>query len=191
MFTYPGASHVDYYIFRMGMSEAGNRLWADALFYFDRVRNEYPTGQWADDATLQSAYVWWDQRRDYRKDLTPVLNCSDQLDIFFDRYPGSDLVEDAQELRSEVNSYLARRALFTGRFYARRQRYDAALLYLREALNDYGQPDCLPSILIALGDVYASKGNDYTARQFYQRAIDQCDLSQSQLDDVQSKLDDL
>ncbi len=191
MFTFPGSAQMDFYLYRLGMSEAGNRLWADALFYFDRVQNEFPRSQWADDCSFQSAVVWWAQRHDYRKDLTPAINCRDQLESFFDRYPGSVLSEQADNLMVDVNDVLARRALFTGQFYARRERFDASLLYLREALNDYGETDCMADVLIALGDVYAAKGNTFTAREFYQRAIDQCDLSRDQLEDIQSKLGEL
>lgn len=191
MFTYPGSPLMDHYLYRLGMSEAGNRYWADALFYFDRLQSEYPRSQWADDCSFQSARVWWAQRYDYRKDMTPVLNCRDQLEDFYDRYPGSVLAAEADSLMSEVNDYLARRALFIGRFYARRERFDAALLYLREALNDYGEPQCRGEVLISIGDVYAAKGNDYTAREFYRRAVDQCDLTEEQLEEVQARLDEL
>jgi outer membrane protein assembly factor BamD len=191
MFTYPGSSQIDFYIYRMGMSEAGNRFWADALFYFDRVEREYARSQWADDSAYESARVWWRQRQDYRKDLTPVLNCAMVLEEFFANYPGSSLIEDAEELMGEVNNYLSRRALFIGQFYSRRDKFDASLLYLREALYDYGDTDCRAEILIALGDVYSEKGNDYTAREFYQRAIDECELSEEQLLELQSKLGEL
>lgn len=191
MFMYPGSSGIDFYLYRMGMAEAGNRYWADALFYFDRVEREYVRSQWADDCAYQSAMVWWNQRQDYRKDLTPVLNCKAELENFFDEYPGSSLLEDAVSLMNDVNNQLARRALFIGQFYARRDRYDASLLYLREALNDYGETDCMADVLISLGSVYSDKGNQYTAREFYQRAMDECELSEEQVSELQSKLGEL
>ena len=66
MFMYPGSSQIDYYLYQLGRSEAGNRYWADALFYFDRVEREYSRSQWSDDCADQSAMVWWNQRQDYR-----------------------------------------------------------------------------------------------------------------------------
>ncbi|MCK4807023.1 MAG: outer membrane protein assembly factor BamD, partial [Candidatus Aegiribacteria sp.] len=169
-------------------AEAGNRYWADALFYFDRVEREYARSQWADDCAYQSARVWWCQRQDYRKDLTPVLNCKIELESFFDEYPGSTLLEDAASLMDDVSNHLSRRALFIGQFYARREKYDASLLYLREALNDYGKTDCMADVLISLGDVYSAKGNEYTAREFYLRAMDECELNEEQITELQSKL---
>lgn len=188
MFMYPGSSRMDFYLYRLGMAEAGNRFWSDAIFYFDRVEREYARSEWADDCAFQSARVWWNQRYDYRKDLTPVLNSKAALDNFFNLYPGSSLLEDAVSLIAEVNNHLARRALFIGQFYARRGKFDASLLYLREALNDYGEIECLPEVLIALGNVYADKGNDYTAGEFYRRAMDECELNEDQTVYLQSKL---
>lgn len=191
MFMYPGSSGIDFYLYRLGMAEAGNKYWADALFYFDRVEREYNRSQWADDCAYQSARVWWSQHQDYRKDLTPVLNCKAELENFLDEYPGSSLLGDAVSLMDDVNDHLARRALFIGQFYARREKYEASLLYLREALNDYGETDCMAEVLISLGEVYSVRGNEYTAREFYQRAMEECELSEEQITELQSKLNEL
>lgn len=191
MFMYPGSSGIDFYLYRLGMAEAGNRFWADAIFYFDRVEREFTRSEWADDCAYESARVWWNQRHDYRKDLTPALNSKAVLENFFDTYPGSSLLDDAVSLMGEVNNHLARRALFIGQFYARREKFNASLLYLREALNDYGEIDCMADVLISLGDVYFCKGNEYTAREFYQRAVNECELNEDQMRELQSKLDEL
>jgi len=191
MFMYPGSSRIDYYLYRLGMAETANRYWADALSYFDRVEREYSRSQWSDDCAYQSAMVWWIQRHDYRKDMTPVMNCKAELEIFFHEYPGSSLMEDAESLMDDVNNHLARRALFIGQFYLRRDKYDASLLYLLEALNDYGQIDYEAEVLISLGDLYSEKDNEMTARDFYRRAMDECELSEEQIIELQSKLDEL
>lgn len=191
MFTYPGAANTDLYLFRLGTSEAGMRYWADALFYFNRVQSEYSRSVWADDCSFQSARAWWFQRHDYRKDLNPVLHCCDELNEFFVEYPGSPLTEEATALMDSANCFLSMRALFVGQFYARRHKYDASLLYLNEALNDYGDTESKAEILIALGTVYADKGNGHSARRFYQRALDECDLNEDQLREVQTFLEEL
>ena len=190
MFMYPGSSRIDYYLYRLGMSEAGNRHWADALFYFDKVEREYVRSQWSDDCAFQSAMVWWSQRQDYRKDLTPVLNCRAELEDFYIKYPGSSLIGDAERLMGDVNGHLARRALFIGQFYARRDKHEASLIYFLEALNDYGEPDCMGEVLISLGDLYI-KEDELTARGYYRRAINECELSEEQIIEVQSKLDEM
>ncbi len=191
MFMYPGAASTDLYLYRLGLAEAGLHYWADAIFYFSRVYTEFPRSEWADDASFETAHTWWLQRHDYRKDLTPVLNAVSQLDDFFTNYPGSPLITEAELLQDEANTYLADRALFVGRFYARRQEYDAAVLYMREALNDYGETGCKADVLIALGELYIETGNEYSARRSYQRALDECVLDPEQLADVTEALEKL
>jgi outer membrane protein assembly factor BamD (BamD/ComL family) len=75
---------------------------------------------------------------------------------------------------------MARRAFFVGRFYARRGLDDAALLYYRSALDDYRGQGCTGDLLIAMGDLYMSMGNEFAARNSYRRAIDECTLDEDQ-----------
>lgn len=191
MFAYPGAANTDLYLYRLGISEAAMRYWADALFYFNRVQSEYSRSILADDCSFQAARIWWLQRHDYRKDLTPIMNARNQLISFFEKYPGSTLIEEATVLSDSISNVLSMRALFVGQFYARRNEYDASLLYLREALNDYGDTECKAEILMAIGGVYAFRGNEYSARRFYQRALDECELNDEQLIELQTILEKL
>ncbi|MCD4848176.1 MAG: outer membrane protein assembly factor BamD [Candidatus Aegiribacteria sp.] len=191
MFGYPGAANTDLYLYRLGMSEAALRFWADALFYFNRVQSEYSRSSLADDCSFQSARIWWLQRHNYKKDLTPIMNSRTQLISFFEKYPGSTLIEEATALSDSINNVLSMRALFVGQFYARRNKYDASLLYLREALNDYGDTECKAEILMAIGGVYIKRGNEYSARRFFQRALDECELNEDQLIELQNILEEL
>lgn len=191
MFMYPGATSTDLYLYRLGLAEAGLHYWADAIFYFSRVWTDFPRSEWADDASYQAARTWWLQKEDYRKDLTPVLNAALQIEAFRADFPGSSLMEEAELLEESINTHLSMRALFIGRFYTRRDKYDAAILYLREALNDYGETECKADVLIALAEVYTETGNLYSARRSYQRALDECVLNPDQLAEVTKALEEL
>jgi outer membrane assembly lipoprotein YfiO len=191
LFTFPGASNTDLYIYRLGASEARRRVWADAEFHLWRVVNEFPRSVWADDAQLMLVRTLWRQKRDYRKDLTPVLDAMMELEYFFESFPGSELTFEAVALQDSMNDYLSSRALFTGQFYARRSLHDAAILYLREALDDYGETSCRGDVLITLGDVYRDMGNTYSARTFYQRAMDECELTDDQIFEIEKGLEAL
>ncbi len=191
LFSYPGSSSVDMYLYYLGMSEAAQRMWADAVYYFERVTGEYPRSAWADDSAMEIARTWWRQRRDYRKDLTPALNARVALQDFFDEYPASALEEEAELLRDSIGTYLSRRALFVGRFYARREEFDAAILYYREALDDYGENSVRGRVLLAMADLYREMGNDYSAGRFYERAIEEGDLEGELLERAEQALGEL
>ena len=188
MYRFPGAAHTDRYLYRLSVSQMELRLWADAEFGLRRLVRDFPRSAYADDGQLSLARLFWAQHRDYRKDTTPVENAMTELAAFYDRYPGSDLMEEADDLRARIYDLLARRALFIGRFYARRNRHDAALLYLNEAMNRYGETDWKADILIQMAKSNYSQGNDFSADRLYRRAREECDLSPEQARTVEEGL---
>jgi len=180
MYRFPGAAHTDRYLYRLSVSQMELRLWADAEFGLRRLVRDFPRSAYADDGQLALARLFWAQHRDYRKDTTPVESAVTELATFYDRYPGSDLMGDAEDLRTKIYDLLARRALFIGRFYARRERHDAALLYLNEAMSRYGETDWTADILIQMAKSNYAQGNEFSADRLYRRARDECDLSPEQ-----------
>lgn len=191
LYRFPGETKTDYYLFMLANSEAGQRLWSDAEFYYRRLLNEHPRSPYTDETQLELARIFWQQKRDYRRDIAPLQNTLNELDIFFQNYPGSELYSEAELLRDSCYEQLAERSLFIGKFYARRELYDAALLYLREALSDYGENIWKADVYIAIADVYLDMGNTFTAKTYLEKAIEECDLTEGQLrrvEEIQSKL---
>ena len=180
MFRYPGDQETDFFLYRNGLADRGQKLWADAEFYLYRVVNEFPRGQWADDAQLALAETMWMQRKDYRRDQTQVLRAREEILRFLDIYPASQLADTAEELLMDINDHLVRRALFIGKFYIHRGDTDAALLYLRDAMDNYGETSCRGAVLIAMGDLYRSMDNNYSAETYYNRALETCELTQKE-----------
>ncbi len=190
-FRFPGDDLYDYFLFRGALCDRERRLWADAEFALYRVVNDFPRGAWADDAQLALAETLWRQRRDHRRDPAPVLRAREEVQTFINRYPGSDLMDSALELLGRIDEHLALRALDTGRFYLRRNKPEAAILYLREAIEDHPQASCRAEILITIGDAYLAQGNTYSARSYYRRARDECELSPAQLLKVEEHLSEV
>lgn len=178
LFDYPGAADTDLYLYRLAVSCARQRMWPEAEFNLGRVIDEYPHSDLSDEASLELARVYWDQRRDYRRDQTEVSAALDKLVQFAQTYPGSDLLPEANLLADNCRAQLAKRSLFVGRFYARRNLDSAALLYYREALDDYGGVGCTGQILMSMGELYMKSGNAYSCRTTLERALAEPDLSE-------------
>jgi outer membrane assembly lipoprotein YfiO len=190
-FRFPGDEEYDFFLFRAALCARERRQWADAEFNLYRVVNEFPRGAWADDAHLALAETLWMQRRDHRRDPAPVLRAREELLGFMTRYPGSALMDSALELLNRVDEHLALRALDTGRFYLRRSKPDAAILYLREALDSYSEASCRGEIMITIGDAYLAQGNRFSARSYYRRARDECELTPNQALKVEERLSEV
>ncbi|PIE52381.1 hypothetical protein CSA37_06215 [Candidatus Fermentibacteria bacterium] len=177
MFRYPGDIQTDLFLLRSGLADREMKLWADAEFYLYRVVNEFPAGPWSDDAQFALAETMWMQRRDYRRDQTQVIRAREEAIRFLNDYPSSELRSEAEVLLVNINDHLAKRSLFIGKFYSRRNETDAALLYLRDALDSYGETSCRGAVLIAIGDLYRSVHNTYSAQTYYNRALEDCELT--------------
>jgi outer membrane assembly lipoprotein YfiO len=191
MFRYPGDLETDLFLYRIGIADREQKLWADAEYFLYRVVNEFPNGPWADDAQLALAETMWMQRRDFRRDQTQVMRAREELLRFFRDYPSSSFRGRAEELLTSVNDHLARRSLFVGNFYLRRNQTDASILYLRDALDSYGETSCRGAALIAMGNLYGSLGNTYSARTYYNRALDTCDLTPQEEEEARRGLERL
>ncbi len=189
MYRFPGAAHTDRYLYRLSVSQLELGLWADAEFGLRRLVRDFPRSALADDAQLALARLFWAQHRDYRKDTTPVEQAMSELAAFYDRYPGSDLAGRAESLRLKIYDLLARRALFIGRFYARRNRHDAALLYLNEAMSRFAETRWKAEILIEMAKSNYAQGNEFSAGRLYRRALDECELTPEQRRAVEEGLD--
>ena len=188
MFRYPGDAETDFFLYRSGLADTHQKLWADAEFNLYRVVNEFPRGIWADDAQFALAETMWMQRKDYRKDQTQVIRAREEILSFLEMYPASQLHLEAEELLLSINNHLAMRSLFIGKFYIRRSETDAALLYLRDALNNYGDTSCYGAALIAMGDLYRSSGNNFSAETYYNRAIASGELTEEEMNEAQEGL---
>ena len=191
MFRYPGDMETDFFLYRSGLSDREQKVWADAEFFLYRVVNEFPRGIWADNAQFALAETMWMQRRDYRRDQTQVIRAREELLRFIETYPASEHKQAADELLLDVNDHLSRRALFIGKFYIHRHDTDAALLYLRDAMDNYGETSCRGAVLIAMGDLYRTMDNFYSARTYYNRALETCDLSPDEEEEALSRLQEV
>lgn len=188
LFNYPGATDTDLYLYRLGVADAGQKLWADADFQFRRILSEFPGSALADEAQYRIALTYWLQNRDFRRDLTPVTQSIAEVRVFFEEFPESDLMPQVEALEDSCLSHLARRSLFIGQFYERRDRDEAAILYYREALEDYEGRGCMGELLVSMGDLYLKTGNSFAARSSYNRAISECGLSGDLLDRAEEGL---
>lgn len=191
MFRYPGDMETDYFLYCSGMADRKQKLWADAEFYFYRVVNEFPRGAWADDAQFALAETMWMQRKDYRRDQTQVIRAREEIVRFLENYPASRFIDQADELFIEANDHLALRSLFIGKFYIHRHDTDAAILYLRDAMDNYGETSCRGAVLIAMGDLYRSIDNSYSAKTYYTRALETCELTPGEEEEALRRLQEL
>ena len=73
----------------------------------------------------------------YQRDQKQSKRALDQLQMFLEDFPKSDLVSDAEQSIIELRIKLAEKDYEIGRLYLKLEEYEAALIYFRSVLNNY------------------------------------------------------
>ena len=73
----------------------------------------------------------------FQREQSQTHYALEQLQMFIEDYPQSDLVKDAEIAISDLRIKLALKDYETGRMYLKLEEYDAALVYFKLVLNQY------------------------------------------------------
>ncbi len=73
----------------------------------------------------------------YQREQSQTHYALEQLQMFIEDYPKSDLVTDAESSILDLRLKLARKDYEVGRMYLKLEEYDSALLYFKSVLNHY------------------------------------------------------
>ena len=73
----------------------------------------------------------------YQRDQKQTKRALDQLQMFLEDFPQSELVQDAEKAITELRIKLAEKEFEVGRLYLKLEEYDSALIYFRSVLEHY------------------------------------------------------
>src|SRR5690606_26708493 len=83
-----------------------------------------------------------------------IAHCESVASNFPDSPPGGT----AAEYRNELRDKLAAKVYNAGRFYMRRRAYDAAVVYLRDVVNNFPQTRFAPMAIQSMMEAYEIMG---------------------------------
>ena len=73
----------------------------------------------------------------YQREQSQTHRALEQLQMFIEDYPESDLIDDAEDAMLALRLKLAQKDYEVGRMYLKLEEYDSALIYFRSVLNHY------------------------------------------------------
>ena len=108
-----------------------------AAYHFRKYSSTYPNSQRAEEALFMSAYCNYLDSPVPTLDQTPTKLALEELQIFVNTYPKSDLVDSANVLVDELNLKLETKAFLNARQYYKIRKYKAAITALENLLTEY------------------------------------------------------
>jgi outer membrane protein assembly factor BamD len=109
----------------------------------------------------------------YEKDQSAVIDALRELEDFRKKFPDSQYLKKAIELRKEVLKRLVDHEVYVARFYLRGDHPKAAAMRLEGAIKRYPGSGREPELLFALGETYLHMDDPRKAKEIFQRVVDE------------------
>ena len=103
----------------------------------------------------------------YQRDQKQTKRALDQLQMFLEDFPQSELVQDAEKAITKLRIKLAEKDFEVGRLYLKLEEYESALIYFRSVLNNYYDTDVADDARIGIIFTHILNENQQGARSYF------------------------
>jgi len=170
--------------------EGSDHSFTMAISEFREFLAFYPTHRKADYAQYRIAFTHFVQMRSADRDQAPTRLAIQELNIFVERYPNSELLPEARSKLREARDRLSDSELRVGLFYYRARWYPGAIQRLRTILRDDPDFTNRDSVYFYLAESLVKTEEETEALLHYERLVK--DFKQSEyLEDAESRVTEL
>ena len=164
-----------------------------AAIEYEEFLKRHPGHAEAPYATYRLALSYYKEIKSPDRDPLNTRLALQWFNTFIEKYPDSPLVPDAHERALRCQDKLARREIYIGNFYSRRDNYKAAADRYKIVVDDYNETQRYQEALYLLGKAYAKSDQYDLARQTLNRLVQEfpnekySGKATSLLNDIQGK----
>ena len=115
----------------------GINFYSQALTNLERYLKKYPTDTNVMYAHYLMAIIHYEQIKDEKKDLQPLLDAKSKIVFFLEKYPDTDYAIDLQFKKDLIQNQLAAKELFVAKYYISTQKWVPAINRLKVIVDDY------------------------------------------------------
>ena len=166
--THPRVQEARYYL---ADSFYGREEYITAAGRFTRLAEDYPNGEWADDARFRVCEAYRELAPEPTLDQAYTQGAIDHCQSLIVYHPDSEHVPAAREIVRVMENRLARKAYLNGQFYSRRQAFDSAIIYYESVVQRWPQSPAAPDALAAMIEAYDRIGYDDDAAATRERLL--------------------
>jgi len=125
----------------------------------------------------------------FQRDQTQTQRALDQLQMFIEDFPQSELAQDAEEAITALRIKLAEKDFEVGRLYLKLEEYESALIYFRSVLNHYYDTDFADDARIGIIFTHILNENRQGAINYFHAEANRF-LNQEKFSEAESLLND-
>jgi outer membrane protein assembly factor BamD len=135
--VYRGTIKADTVFYYQAMSYYMQRDYILAGHYFSQLAEDYPNSVYAEEADYMTGYCYYKLSPKPSLDQENTIKAMNAFQLFMIKYPASPRVEETQLLIQELRDKLVEKSYLNGKLYYDLGDYKAAIIALRNSLNDY------------------------------------------------------
>ena len=114
-----------------------DNYYGDAIYELERFIKIYPLDKNISYAHFLLAMCYFEKIVDEKKDLAPLINAKKEFQFVIKNYPETDFALDAKYKLNLIETILASKEMYIGRYYLERKKWVAAINRFKNVINDY------------------------------------------------------
>jgi outer membrane protein assembly factor BamD len=172
-FTFQFPAHPRYQEgrYRLGRVYYEKKEFITAAAEFARLADDYPSGEWADDARFAVCESYSRLSPKPPLDQEYTVSAIQHCESLIAYYPESEFVERARGMVAELREKLATKSYLQGEYYYKRKAFDSAILAFNNVLTAYPASDSAPKALLKLLRTYEALGYSEEAKEARERLL--------------------
>ena len=172
--VYRGTAKAEKLYFYYANAYYQEREYILASYYFKRFALNFPSSQWAEEASFLAAYTKYLDSPRYSLDQTVTREAIDEFQLFINRYPFGAKAKEANDLIDQLRLKLQMKSYSIANLYYKMEDYRAAIVSYEGMLKDYPDTEYKEEILyriIRSYYQYAFKSIDEKKKERYESAV--------------------
>jgi outer membrane assembly lipoprotein YfiO len=134
---YPGHDRSDYAQFMLAESYFNDEQYPLAAVEYQILMGNYSYSDYVDEALYKIGLCFYHESPKPARDQQKAHDALSRLNQFLQTYPSSPLAEEAREYVKRLHTKLAEKELNNAKYYYKRKRMQAALIYLNKIVDNY------------------------------------------------------
>ena len=110
--------------------------------------------------------IFYEQIKDEKKDLKPLLRASQQIDFFIENYPDSDYAIDLKFKKDLIQNQLAAKELYIAKYYISIQKWIPAIKRLKNIVENFDKTIFIEEALHRLVEIHYYLGLQDEAKKY-------------------------
>ena len=140
--------------------------YGDAVFELKRFLKNYPSNENYPYAYFLLATCYYETIKDEKKDLSALLRSKEYFKIVVEKYPNTDFSLDAKFKLALIDSILASKELYIGKYYLSQKKWIPAMNRFKNIITDYEDTEYVEEAIHRLVEINYYLGLEDEAKKY-------------------------